>query len=152
MSVPGLFMSSCRAFPVVVRAIHRYKDKYPTLFADLKESQRTGYWDTYWAIKLSDQGQTEYLTMVENDLAVKKVPNSNRKVWITTHTGGQFVGFYEDGKWQYHTVDEKAIIVDSIVIKWDSYETGNRLFSGIKKFGNKKKREAYINREVLKTS
>jgi frataxin-like iron-binding protein CyaY len=118
MVLPRLFVSRAEAFPVTVRAINRYKAKYPILFNDYQTSKKSGDLTTYQAITLSEEGQTEYLSLVENDLVLTRLPNSNRQVWITTHNGGKHVGFYENGKWYYQSGSGNIIEEQAIVIRW----------------------------------
>lgn len=122
-------MCMIRATTQVIRAIRKHKDEFPILFNDYEtqkkkiEDERKKMEINYhlkndWMI-ISDEAREEYLRLVENYLKVKKFPNSNRKVVITTHNGGKYVGFYEDGKWWYNTAENRKIEETGIVIKWE---------------------------------
>jgi len=63
------------------------------------------------------------LALVENHLIVKKLPKHNRDVWVTTHHGGRFVGFYEDHQWWYMTASDKPRKIDAHVIQWKAIAT-----------------------------
>jgi hypothetical protein len=113
----------------VIRAIHKYKDEFTVLFSDLNLAKKRlsdmgkkdGYKQPFInnSISLSDDAKKEYLLLVEKYLKVKKYPNNNRKVVITTHNGGKHVGFYEDGKWWYSTLYNPKVAEKGIVIKWE---------------------------------
>lgn len=117
-----------RATWQVSRAVNKYKDEYPRMYNDFeaarKNTRSNRKKNTYkigmknsW-ISVSDKAQKEYLQMVEKYLVVKNLPKDNRKVVVTTHNGGKFAGFYEDGKWWYNTLDS-VVEVDAHVIKWE---------------------------------
>jgi hypothetical protein len=117
MLLPRLLIPMARAFPVTVRAIIKYKVKYPNLYNDYKEALKDGDLQ-FRSIDLSELGQTEYLSLVENELALKRLPNSNREVWVTTHNGGKHVGFYEDGIWKYKSGSGNIVEETGVVIFW----------------------------------
>ncbi|UUV46073.1 hypothetical protein [Bacillus phage vB_BanS-Thrax1] len=112
-----------------IRAIHKYKDEFPTLFEEYQKwkqrqydyRKETGYRCPLknMTMIISDEGREEYLQLVLKYLQVTKFPNNNRKVVITTHKGGKHVGFYEDGQWWYSTLHNPKVLEEGIVIKWE---------------------------------
>lgn len=118
-----------RATMQVIRAINKYKNEFTILFKDFENAKKerkadikkTGYKNPLKnsSIYLSDEANEEYLSLVQKYLKVKKYPNNNRKVVITTHNGGKHVGFYEDEKWWYSTLDNPKVEEKGIVIRWE---------------------------------
>jgi hypothetical protein len=114
-----------------IKAIHKYKDEFPVLFKEYQKwkkkqkdyQKETGYKHSLKnnSMYISDEAREEYLQLVLKYLQVTKFPNNNRKVWITTHSGGKHVGFYEDGAWWYSTLDNPKVAERGIVIKWEKY-------------------------------
>ncbi|MEM4994869.1 hypothetical protein WKH56_20105 [Priestia sp. SB1] len=113
----------------VIRAFHKHKDEFPTLFSDFEAAKKklekfrkeTGYKHPLKndLISVSDEGEREYLSLVKKYLKVTKYPSNNRKVVVTTHSGGKHVGFYEDGSWWYSTLHNPKVAEKGIVIKWE---------------------------------
>lgn len=109
-----------RATLTISRAVNKYKNDYPNLYNDFQIARkRKEYCRNSW-VKVSDNGSEEYLKMIKEHFLLKKFPNNNREVIITTHNGGKFVGFYQDGKWWYNTIDS-VIEEKGYVIKWEKY-------------------------------
>jgi spore coat protein CotH len=110
-----------RAILSVSRKVNKLKNEFPNLYNDFQNARKQDKYAINTWIKLSEEGSKEYDRLVEKYLAVSKFPNSNRKVWITTANGGKFVGFYENYKWWYETLDS-VLEVKSQVIKWERYK------------------------------
>jgi hypothetical protein len=118
-----------RATIQVIKSIHKYKDEFPTLFneyqrekqrlIDFRKEANCKYPLIGSSIHVSDEARQEWELLVNKYLKVKKFPNNNRKVVITTHNGGKHVGFYEDGEWWYSTLDNPKVEEKGIVIKWE---------------------------------
>lgn len=98
-------MNGIRAFLFVGRTINKYQKDYPVLHKEFNEKKEKNAYKYASFVYFSEQAYSEYLHLVENILQVKKFPNDNRKVWITTHNGGKHVGFYENEKWWYNTIN-----------------------------------------------
>jgi hypothetical protein len=114
-------MGMIRATLSISKKVNQFKIEYPHLFNDFQKARKSkGYSLNSW-VSVSEESHNEYQSLVERYLVVKKLPNNNRQLWITTHNGGKFVGFYEKGEWWYKTFEDKNIEVKAHVIKWGKY-------------------------------
>lgn len=117
-------MSLIRATLLISRKINRYKDEFPILYKDYQNAKKVNKKNGFSSftdncVKISEEGNQQYIEMVEKYLIVKKFPNSSREVVITTHNGGKYVAFFDKGKWQYRTASDSIIDVNGHVIKWE---------------------------------
>lgn len=113
---------SFRPFSVISRALQDYRVKYPTLYKEWLQTVNKGVIATYDFVTVSEEGYNEYLDLVQTHLKVSEFPDTVRRVIIQTHNGGEYVAFYEDGKWKYQTASEEILEVSGSVIHWEEYD------------------------------